>query len=186
MLDCQIIFANGLQFRDLRLLPQPARPRATIRFEIRAAAWQGTCTPVCERETMEVNARHLGNSKFEVLARGHRLLCDQPRENGGSDAGMSPPEFLLASLATCAGYYAAEYLKTRALPSADLRVRVVAEKAQNPARLGSFHIEVEVSGLDERHRTGVWRAVKSCLVHNTLLHAPEIEIRVETGALANV
>src|SRR5579871_3527479 len=89
-------------------------------------------------KTMEVNIQHLGNSKFEVLARGHRLICDQPRDNGGSDAGMAPPEFLLASLATCAGYYAAEYLKTRALPAGDLRVRVVAEKAQNPARLGSF------------------------------------------------
>ena len=32
-------------------------------------------------------------------ARGHRLVCDQPRENGGADAGLTPPEFLLASLA---------------------------------------------------------------------------------------
>lgn len=132
---------------------------------------------------MEVNVQHLGNSRFEVFARGHRLVCDQPRENGGSDAGMTPPEFLLASLATCAGYYAAEYLKARGLPAGDLRVRVVAEKAQNPARLGSFHLEVTVPGLDERHQTGILRAVKSCLVHNTLLHTPEIEIAIETAVL---
>ena len=132
---------------------------------------------------MEVNVQHLGNSRFEVRARGHRLICDQPGGNGGSDAGMTPPELLLASLATCAGYYAAEYLKTRGLPAGDLHVRVVAEKAKNPARLGSFHLEVTAPGLDERHQSGILRAVKLCLVHNTLLHAPEIEIAVETAAL---
>ena len=135
---------------------------------------------------MEVNVQHLGNSKFEVCARGHRLICDQPRDNGGSDAGMAPPEFLLASLATCAGYYAADYLKTRSLPAGDLRVRVVAEKAQNPARLGSFQIEVSVPGLEERHQIGISRAVKSCLVHNTLLQAPKIEIAIEASALTHV
>ncbi len=53
---------------------------------------------------MEVTAQYLADSKFEVAARNHRVLCDQPRDNGGSDEGMSPPEFLLASLATCAAY----------------------------------------------------------------------------------
>ena len=132
---------------------------------------------------MEVNVQHLGDSRFEVCARGHRVICDQPRENGGSDSGMTPPEFLLASLGTCAGYYAAEYLKTRGLPAGDLHVRVLAEKAPNPARIGSFRIEIFAPGLDERHRTGVSRAAKSCLVHNTLLHTPEVEIAVETEVL---
>ena len=44
---------------------------------------------------MEVSAIYLGDSKFEVAARGHRVICDQPVDNGGADAGMSPPEFLL-------------------------------------------------------------------------------------------
>lgn len=135
---------------------------------------------------MEVKAQHLGNAKFEVAARGHRLICDQPRDNGGSDAGMTPPEFLLASLAACAGYYAAEYLKARGLPAAELSVKVAAEKTQNPARLGSFTISVTAPGLDERHKTGMLRAVKTCLVHNTLVHMPEISVEVETGDLARV
>ncbi len=132
---------------------------------------------------MEVTAEFLGNAKFEVQARGHRLICDQPLDNGGSDAGMTPPEFLLASLASCAAYYAAQYLKARRLPADDLRVRVSAEKAQQPARLGSFRIEVRVSGLDEHHRTGILRAAKACLIHNTLLGQPTIEV-VVNGALA--
>ena len=90
-------------------------------------------------------ARYAGGVKFEVAARGHRVVCDQPVENGGADEGMSPPEFLLASLATCGGYYAAQYLKARGLSTDGLQVRVTAQKAPQPARLGSFQIEVSVA-----------------------------------------
>jgi putative redox protein len=135
---------------------------------------------------MEVIAQYLGDSKFEVAARGHRVICDQPLDNGGSDEGISPPEFLLASLATCAAYYAAQYLKTRGLPAADLGVRVTAEKALKPARLSSFKIEVSGPVLEERHQEGMLRAVKACLIHNTLLGVPSIEIQVNTGTLAQV
>ena len=135
---------------------------------------------------MEVLAQYLEDSKFEVAARGHRVICDQPVDNGGSDAGMSPPEFLLASLATCAAYYAAQYLKARKLPAQELKVRVSAEKATQPARLALFHIEVTVPGLDDHHQAGILRAVRSCLIHNTLLGGPGIEIAVNAMALAQV
>src|ERR1051325_9579388 len=90
---------------------------------------------------MEISVRHSGNVKFEAVARGHRVICDQPASNGGADAGMTPPEFLLVSLATCAGYYAAQYLKARGLRSDDLEVKVTAEKALKPARLAAFRVE---------------------------------------------
>jgi putative redox protein len=137
-------------------------------------------------EFMQATAIYSGDVKFEVAARGHRVICDQPVPNGGTDAGMSPPEFLLASLATCAGYYAAQYLKARSLPADGLRVVVDAEKAADrPGRLGSFRIEVVAPGLDEKHQEGVLRAVKACLVHNTLLHPPAIETVVTTESPAS-
>jgi len=131
---------------------------------------------------MEVTASYLSDTKFEVAARGHRLISDQPVDNGGADAGPTPPEFLLASLASCAAYYAAQYLKARQLPSAGLQVRVTTEKAQQPARLASFRIEITAPGLDDRHQAGVLRAAKACLVHNTLLSQPAIEIAVAAPA----
>ncbi len=135
----------------------------------------------------QVNVRHLGGVRFEVDARGHRALCDQPIGSGGTDTGMTPPEFLLGALATCAAYYAAEYLKARGLSCAGLEVRVDAEKASNPARLGWFHIEVTTAPVDERNRQGLLNAVRKCLIHNTLLNAPQIEIGInstQTPALA--
>ncbi|SPE27945.1 OsmC family protein [Candidatus Sulfopaludibacter sp. SbA3] len=135
---------------------------------------------------MEVTIRHLGDVKFEANARGHRVICDQPPGNGGADSGMTPPEYLLVSLGTCAGFYAAQYLKTRSLPFGDLDVKVSAEKATQPARLGQFRIEVTAPGLDPQHQAGVLRAVKACLIHNTLIHEPAIETVVNTPVEAHV
>ncbi len=133
---------------------------------------------------MEVTVKHLGDVKFEAAARGHKVVCDQPLDNGGADAGMTPPEFLLTSLGTCAGFYAAQYLRARSLSAEGLTVRVVAEKALKPARVASFRIEVQVPGLDPSHEEGVLRSVRHCLIHNTLLNAPAIDTVVLTAVNA--
>jgi putative redox protein len=131
---------------------------------------------------MEVIVHHLGNAQFEAATRGHRVVSDQPAANGGTDSGMTPPEFLLAALGTCAGYYAAEYLKARSLPTTGMEIKVSAEKAAQPARLASFRIEVTMPGLEVRHEEGLLRAVHKCLIHNTLTQTPVIETVVRTLA----
>jgi uncharacterized OsmC-like protein len=132
---------------------------------------------------MEVTVHHLGNVQFEATTRGHRVVCDQPAAAGGADSGMTPPEFLLVSLGTCAAYYAAEYLKARSIPTTGLEIKVSAQKAMQPARLDGFHIEVIVPPIDPRHEEGLLRAVRKCLVHNTLTGAPSIrtEVRILAG-----
>ncbi len=134
---------------------------------------------------MEVTVEHLGAVQFEIKARQHTISCDQPPENGGYDEAMTPPELLLASLGSCAGFYAAQYLRKHKLATEGTRVRVTAEKMKDPARVDHFRIEVETPvELSEQHRAGVEAAVHHCLIHNTLLHPPKIaiEIRQPVGA----
>jgi uncharacterized OsmC-like protein len=128
----------------------------------------------------ETSVRFLNGVSFEVVSRAHTLICDQPAENGGADSGMTPPELLLASLGTCAGFYAAQYLKARNLPADGLNIRVTAEKGTQPPRLASFRIEVEsVAAADPRHSEGLQRAVEKCLIHHTLMHPPKIEVAIQ-------
>lgn len=129
---------------------------------------------------MEIHVEHLGGFQFEIKARQHAIASDQPVENGGFDEGMTPPELLLASLGSCAGYYAAQYLTKHKLAEEGTIVRVTADKAKDPARLDNFRIAVEVpcelSPLDQQ---GVEESVHHCLIHNTLLHPPSISIEVK-------
>jgi putative redox protein len=136
---------------------------------------------------MKVQVEHLGDVQFAIKARQHTIACDQPAESGGFDEGMTPPELLLASLGACAGYYAAEYLKKHGLAKEGTVVRVSAEKAKQPARLDNFLIEVETPvALSDAHHAGLEKAVQHCLIHNTLLKPPHIELAVKSGALQTV
>lgn len=129
---------------------------------------------------MEVTVEHLGAVQFEIKARQHMILCDQPPENFGHDEGMTPPELLLASLGSCAAFYAAQYLRKHKLAAEGTRVRVFADKLKDPARLDNFRIEIETPiELSDQHRAGVEAAVHHCLIHNTLLHPPKISIEIK-------
>jgi len=128
---------------------------------------------------MEVTVRHLDRVKFSILSRSHTIVCDQPEDNGGDDAGMTPPELLLASLGSCAAFYAAQYLKTRNLADTGVEVSVTAEKLKSPARLGDFHIRVVCPvALTEEQTEGLMRSVHHCLIHNTLLTPPDIKVEL--------
>ncbi len=126
---------------------------------------------------MEVKITHIERVKFLINAGLNSIVCDQPTENGGDDSGMTPPELLLASLGSCAAFYAVQYLKSRGLAETGVQVTVTAEKLKQPSRIGSFRVEVVCPvplSLDQTD--GLMRSVHHCLIHSTLLTPPEIEI----------
>lgn len=134
---------------------------------------------------MDVSVEHLGGVQFEIKARQHTIACDQPPENGGYDEGMTPPELLLASLGSCAGFYAVMYLKKHKLSTQGTRVHVSAEKAKAPARMEDFRITVDVpADFTDEQKKGIEDAVHHCLIHNTLLNPPKISLEVKSVALA--
>jgi putative redox protein len=133
---------------------------------------------------MEVNVRYLGGKKFEMTARGHHIVADQPFDDDGTDAAMTPTELFLSGLGACAAYYAEEYLRARALPDEDLEVRLSAVKGDKPPRITEVHVEVIAPGLTQKHRDGVLRAVDACLLENTLHKPPEIVVKVVSTSKA--
>lgn len=131
---------------------------------------------------MEVTVEHLGAVQFEITARHHRLVSDQPPENNGFDEGMTPPELLLASLGSCAAYYAVDYLKRSKIDAGAVKTRVTADKVKGPFRLDNFNIAVEVDAeLDDAQVKGLEDAVHRCLIHNTLLHPPKMNLAIRAA-----
>ena len=134
---------------------------------------------------MEVRIQHLDRVKFSIQARSHTILCDQPAENGGEDTGLTPPELMLASLGSCAAFYAAQYLKARNLAESGVEVLVTADKLTQPARIGKFRVIVTCpAALTVDQREGLMRSVHHCLIHNTLLSPSEILTELTPGETA--
>jgi uncharacterized OsmC-like protein len=131
---------------------------------------------------MEVKVSQIDRFKFNVEARSHSVICDQPLDNGGDDTGMTPPELLLGSLGTCAQFYAVQYLRARKLDDQGVEVKVSAEKLMQPTRLGNFRVHVTCPALLSSDQTeGLRRSVHHCLIHNTLLSPPVIDIELALG-----
>ena len=131
---------------------------------------------------MEVKITHIDRVKFTIQSRSHTILCDQPTNNGGEDSGMTPPELLLASLGSCAAFYAIQFLKNHAITERGVEVSITAEKLKLPARIGNFRIHVACPvALSEKQKEGLIRSVHQCLIHNTLLNPPAITIELSTG-----
>jgi uncharacterized OsmC-like protein len=128
----------------------------------------------------EVRVQHLGDVRFEIEARGHKIISDQPVDGGGRNAGMTPQEFLLAALGSCAGHYAADFLKRHHLATAGTEIVVTAEKVAMPPRLDRFRISILTPAIMTRaQQIGLRRAVENCMVQNTLIHPSSIELVLE-------
>ncbi len=96
---------------------------------------------------------------------------------------MTPPELFLAGLGSCAAYYAAQFLLARKLADDGVEVSVTAEKLKDPVRLGKFRIEVRSPiALTDDQALGLERSVHRCLIHQTLLGKPEIEIIIGSSS----
>jgi uncharacterized OsmC-like protein len=120
-----------------------------------------------------------------VRVGGHDLVFDQPGTvPGGEDRGPSPLDVLVVSIAACAHYFAAAYLRARGLPTANLSVEVESHKEQLPApRISQIALKVHLPpGLRAEQIIGVERAIRRCPAYGTLVHPPAIEIAIAHDA----
>jgi putative redox protein len=128
-----------------------------------------------------LEVRFLSGESYEVQARGHRIVVDQPVESGGADTAPTPTELFVASLATCVAFYAGRYLTRHGYRRDGLAVSVEYEMAADrPARVASVRVRVKAPADLPTPQWSALRAVAShCTVHNSLIHPPEVSVTLE-------
>jgi len=106
--------------------------------------------------------------KQEVEIRDHRITADEPRDEGGEDAGPSPQELLAASLASCTAITMEMYANRKGWDIGEVVVDVDYEPAQrgSPTR---FRMDVQLpKELPEAQREKLMQIAAKCPVHRTL------------------
>jgi len=125
---------------------------------------------------LEITLQYTEGARFVAEARHHRLVIDQPAEDGASDHGMTPAELLLTSLGGCVGQYVAQYLSIRGMPSDGLLVRVEAKRAARPLRITDFEVKVVVPGLSDRQLRALEKSFPAGLVQNAISQENTLQI----------
>ncbi|MFH1621996.1 MAG: OsmC family protein [Candidatus Omnitrophota bacterium] len=128
---------------------------------------------------MKVQIRYEEGVKFVAQARMHQAVIDQPKEKGGSDAGMNPLEFFLTSLGSCVALYAKRYYKDTNLDFSGLTVDVESELSpERPFRFTDIKLKVKLKNDIGDRREPFLRFIKNCPIHNTLAGQPNIDIDI--------
>ena len=134
-----------------------------------------------------LSVAHQAGDRFELQVRGHRLLCDQPETDGGTDQGPTPTELFVASLAACVGFYARRFLARHHLEGAGLRVEAAYSMSPDrPARVDTITLRVLLpQPLEENRRRALLAVVDHCTVHNSLRTPPQVRVTLAEPADAH-
>jgi putative redox protein len=122
--------------------------------------------------------------RFRAELGGHALRFDQPVAAGGSDAGPTPTDVFVASLAGCVAYYAERFLHRHGIAAEGLRVVTDFTMAQHPSRVGAIELSVIVpAGVPDELRAPLLAVAEHCTVHNSITTAPDVRIDLARAAV---
>ncbi len=127
----------------------------------------------------QAKATYAGGISFDIEIRGHKLTADLPRDKGGNDRGPTPPELLVAALASCVGIFAAMFAQRNGLSPEGIEVEARAETAQSPMRLTDFSAVLRFPSLPAELKDKARAFIESCLVGNTLKRANPVSLEFE-------
>jgi len=135
---------------------------------------------------MSIVVESQGGARLLLRIRDHEVIADQPEQARGSDAGPTPTELFVASLAGCVAYYAVTFLQRRGVDTEGMQVVCRHTMSdEGPHRVASIDVDVPVpAGIDPNWLAPLQRSIDHCVVHNSLVQPPEVRIRLAQGAEA--
>ncbi len=118
-----------------------------------------------------------GGVQVNAQFNGFEVASDQPEKNGGQNTAPSPFDFFLASLGTCAGFFALRFCQQRELSTNGLRLQLTTERNPETKRLDRVEITMNLpTDFPEKYRSAIIRATDQCAVKKALIDPPEIEL----------
>ena len=109
--------------------------------------------------------------------KGFVIPTDQPEASGGNNNNPSPYDLFLASLGTCAGFFALRFIQQRGLSTEGLNLTLDTVRNPETKRLDLVRIEIRLpEGFPEKYRNAVIKSVDQCAVKRVMLDPPEFEV----------
>ena len=122
----------------------------------------------------QITVHHEALDRFRIEVREHTVVVDQPIPASG-DAGPTPTELFVASLAACAGFYARRFLTRHGLAEGELEVTADFAFSADHSRVAAIAIRIEApGGVPETLRPALMRVLEHCTVHESLRETPTV------------
>lgn len=130
---------------------------------------------------MNLSVTYRGGTKFHIQSGAHVVVTDQPAEDGGTNAGMSPVELFVGSLVSCIAYFVARYCGRHQIDCEGFVVDAEYDMAEQPHRVGSVSIRIQLPAeLNPSDRERLLRVAEGCTVHQSLYKPPKVHLRLSS------
>jgi putative redox protein len=127
---------------------------------------------------------HEGGDRYRIRIDGHEVLVDQPVPAGGTDAGPTPTDLFVASLAACTAHYAGRFLRRHGIDATGLEVAYSFGSADRPSRVAFVQMDLIVPALPPGYEERLRAVVEHCTVKNSIAQAPQIGLRISARGQA--
>jgi putative redox protein len=126
--------------------------------------------------------RFTGGLKVQAQFDGLTVETDQPVASGGGGAAAGPYDLFLASLGTCAGFFALRFMRQRDIDPQGARLTLSSERDPETGLAITVRIDLGLPpAFPEKYREAIVRAMDQCKVKKQLEHPPTV---VATASLA--
>lgn len=136
-------------------------------------------TEATASSSSRLEVRFPGGARVEARYRGQTIVTDQPVKSGGEGTAASPFDLFLASIATCAGFYAHQFCRHRNLPTDGLALSL--EPVRDPERKLVERVVLRLTlpeDFPDKYRRAITRAVDQCAVKRHLAEPPVVELEL--------
>ena len=125
----------------------------------------------------EIKVSFPGNVTVEASVRDFIVSTDQPEKSGGGNSAPSPFELFTSSIATCAGYFALKFCRSRNIDTTGMSLTMRYEWDKEQKRYPKMSIALHLpDGFPEKYRGAIIKAMDQCVVKKHILDPPEFEI----------
>jgi uncharacterized OsmC-like protein len=132
---------------------------------------------------MDVHVLHEDGDRYRVEIGAHALTVDQP-DTG--DAGPTPTDLFVASLASCVAHYAGRFFARHGVDPDGFTVDAAFSMAEDrPARVGRIDLRLRLPrAFPDELRGRLAAVVDHCTVHNSITTPPEVRVELRSVAAA--
>lgn len=128
---------------------------------------------------MKLSVAYQGGARYDILSDRHRVVTDQPVEDGGADAGMSPVELFVGSVASCVGYFVGQFCARHDISREGLKVEAEWTITEAPHRVGQIQLAIRLPHrVTPELRERLLKVAHGCTVHQSIVVPAAIAIEL--------
>jgi ribosomal protein S12 methylthiotransferase accessory factor len=119
-----------------------------------------------------------GEKKVNALYDKYEIPTDQPVEDGGGGSAPSPFKLFIASIATCSGYYASQFVQRRGLPLEELKMDLEYTYNEETHMIDTIIINMTLpKEFPPKYKNAIIKSIGQCAVKRHLKDCVNFEVR---------